>query len=175
MKRYHRYQMDFDHKACWMSGICMGLPVFMLSIYYLFFQEINAVPVFNQIVNLWLPIVLSLGYIAMLRVVRWNSVGMFAILGAAVCLMLILQLFLTANVLRIILGILGYLIAGGLLVLCAGGYLPGRMIVSLVFLLILLMRLLFFRNFAGWAWLQDISAMSYIAAFALLPVGYQDC
>ncbi len=174
MKRYHRYQMNFDHRACWMCGICMGLPVFLLAVYYLFLQEINGIPVWTQLLNLWLPIALCLGYVAMLRILRWNAPGMFAIFGAVVCLLLMIQLFSTGNVLRIILGIIGYLIGGGLLILCAGGYLPGRMIVSLVFLLILLLRLVLFRNVSGTAWLREISALSLIAAQMFLPVCYRD-
>ncbi len=174
MKRYHRYQMDFDGKAIWFCGICMGLPVFLLAVYYLLLQEINQVPVWTQAIHIWIPIALSLGFLVLLRLLRWNSAGAFAIVGAAICLLLMVQLLPTGNVLRIVLGVLGYLIGGGLLVLCAAGFLPGRLIVSLVFLAILLVRLLLFRNVTGWAWLREISALSTIAALMLLPVSYRE-
>lgn len=174
MKRYHRYQMDFNCKSIWFSGICMGLPVFLLSVYYLFLQEIGQVPVGKQILYLWAPVALSFVYLILLRIIRWNSPGAFAILGAAVCLVLMIQLFPTGNVLRIILGLLGYLVGGGLLVLCAMGVLPGRLIVSLAFLVILVLRLLLFRTASGWGWLQEIAAVSTIAGLMFLPVAYKD-
>lgn len=174
MKQYHRYQMDFNCKAIWFSGICMGLPVFLLAFYYLYLQEIGLVPVGTQILYLWAPILLSFVYLVLMRVFRWNSAGAFAMLGAVVCLLLMIQLFPSGNVLRIILGVLGYLAGGGLLVLCALGVLPGRMIVSLVFLVILVLRFLLFRTANGWGWLPEIAQLCTITGLMFLPVAYKD-
>ncbi len=174
MKRYHRYQMDFDSKASWFSGICMGLPIFLLAVYYLFMQEIDQLSIGKLILNLWIPVALSFGFLVLLRIVRWNAPGAFAIVGAAVCLLLIAQLFPTGNVLRIVAGTFCYIICGGLLILCAGGFLPGRMIASLAFLTVLLLRLLVFGRASGWAWLPEMSALSTIAGLMFLPVSFRE-
>lgn len=174
MNRYRKYQMDFDSKAIWFSGIGMGMPIFLLAVYYLFLQEIGQVPLGKQILYLWSPIVLSFAYLVLLRIVRWNAPGVFAIVGAAMCLLLMIQLFFTGNALRIVLGIVAYLAGGGLLILCAGGYLPGRMVASLPFLAVLVVRLLCFRNASGWLWLPEIASLSMIAGLMLLPVAFRE-
>lgn len=174
MKRYHRYQMDFNSKAIWLSGICMGLPVFLLAFFYLYLQQIDQVGLGKQILYLWAPIGLSIVYLTLMRIVRWNSPGAFAIVGAAFCLLLMIQLFPGGNVLRIVLGLLGYLIGGGLLIISAMGILPGRMIAPLAFLVILLVRVLCFRNVSGWAWLQEASALSMISGLMFLPIAFRD-
>ncbi len=174
MKRYHRYCIDFDSKASWFSGICFGLPIFLLFVYYLFLQGFDRVSVGERILWLWLPVALSLVYLVLQRLVRWNSPGGFAILGAGICLVLMLQLFTSGNVLRILVGIGLYLIGGGLLILCAGGYLPGRMVVSLVFLAVLLLRVLIFSRVSGSAWLREIADLALIAGLMFLPVSFKD-
>ncbi len=174
MKRYHRYEMDFNGKAAWLSGICMGLPVFLLSVYYLFCQDIGDVSVGIQLLHLWLPLGICLCWLVMLRILGWNSPGAFAMLGAALCLVLILQLFGSGNILRILLGLALYLAGGGLLILCAGGYLPGRLIASLVFLAIFLLRFLLFGRVVGYVWLHEISDLSIIAGLAFLPICFKE-
>ncbi len=174
MKRYHRYEMDFGSKAARLSGICDGLPILLLSVYYFLIQDISTVSLWNQLLNLWLPLLLCLGWLVLLRIVKWNSPGSFAIIGGALCFVLMLQLFGSGNVLRIILGIALYLIGGGLLILCAGGYLPGRLIAALAFLLILVLRFLFFGKVSGFDWLREISCLSVLLGLVFLPISFRD-
>ncbi len=174
MKRYHRYQIDYQGKAIWLSGICIALSVFLQAVYDLFLQGIGTVGVLAQIFNLWLPLILSMGYLVLLRIIKWNAPGTLALIGAAFCLLLMLQLFTCGAVLRIILGILGYLVGGALLIFCAGGFLPGRLVASLVFLVILVLRLLLFRSATGLDWIAEISDLSVIAGLMFLPISFHD-
>ena len=65
-------------------------------------------------------------------------------IGAALCLLLLVNGFGSGDVLRIVLSILIYLAAGLVLLATAGGYLPGKLLSSVLFALPLICRLLFY-------------------------------
>lgn len=181
MKQYQKYRMNFDGKAVYFSGICLGVSVFLLAVYYLFALDFSMVPLGLKIFDFWLPAIASLGYIVLYRMVRLNAPGVYAIIGALFCLLLIIGLFSTGNVLRIILGVLAYLICGAALILGTGGYLPGRLPVTCCFAVVLIARLLLF-DFGcvkGIVWLPELADLCVIGAMmfltiAMLPVNKKE-
>lgn len=175
MKRYYRYRIDFDGKAVWLSGICMGIAVFLLAVCYLLVRELTEVGVVRQIFLLWLPVALCLTYIVLIRIVRWNAPGAFAILGAVMCAWLMITAIFAGGVGRIILAVLVYLLCGGVLILSAGGFLPGRLPATVCFAAVLAGRLLIFAlgKVSGIAWLEELAALCVIAGLMLLPLGFQ--
>lgn len=172
MKQYYRYQMNFDGKAVWLSGVCMGIAIFALVVYYLFLGDITQISTGVKVMDLWLPVGLCAIYIALLRVIRWNAPGVYAILGAVFCLLLIIGLFSYGGV-RLILGVAGYILCGAVLILCTGGYIPGRLPAAVCFAAVLLVRLLSFDfgKITGSAWLPEIATLSMIAGLMFLPLG----
>ena len=176
MKQYHRYRMDFSGKSLGYSCIFMGLSLFLLVFYYLGMNRLERLPMVSKVFNLWFPVALCVVYIFLLRILRLNAPGMFAILGVVLCLLLILNLFLTASILRAILGIVVYTFSACMLILCAGGYLPGRLPATVCFGIVLLVRLLVFDlgKLSGEAWIPECAILCMIAGIALLPLGMID-
>ncbi|MBE6986047.1 MAG: hypothetical protein E7433_01290 [Ruminococcaceae bacterium] len=96
------------------------------------------------IMQIILPLSLCAGYIVLLRAVKLNAPGIFAILGAAFCLMVMIWNFSTGDILRILLSVVFYLLSGLVLLATAGGYLPGRLLSSGLFLALLVFRYLMY-------------------------------
>lgn len=172
MKQYHRYQMNFEGKAFWLSCIFMGIPILLLSVYFLFLKDISEITGGVKFLYLWAPLLLCCVYLLLLWVIHWNAPGVYAILGALFSILLIAQLFANGDLLRSILGMVGYLVCGGLLILSAGGWLPGRLPAALCYGFMLLMRLLCygFGRVSGSQWLVEVSILSILAGLMFLPI-----
>jgi hypothetical protein len=174
MKQYNRYQMNFSGKMLSGSGICMGLSIFLLAVYYLFVVDLSQIPNMQQALFFWIPIGLCVIYIVLLALIRWNAPGLFAIVGCLFCIVFIANVIAVGNVLRIVLAILGYILCGGVLVLTAGGFLPGKLAAAVCFLLVAVVRLLCFAlgKISGIQWLPEIAMQCILLALMLLPLGY---
>ena len=121
-------------------AICMGLSFFLRVVYYFGFTNIFTYDTATIILQIILPLAVCAGYIVLLRAVKLNAPGVFAIFGAAFCLMIMIWNFSSGDALRIVLSILFYLLSGLVLLATAGGYLPGKLLSSAVFLIVLIFR-----------------------------------
>lgn len=171
MKQYHRYRMDFESKWVRWSATCVGAAMFLRAFYYLGIQYLNAPG--SLLWNLWLPLGLGLVFIVLLRGIRLNAPGMYAIWGVLMCISLLIGVFGTGNILRIILAVLAYGICGAVLILCTGGFLPGRLPAAVCFGVLLGARILFFvqGRVSGAAWFAELADLGYIASLICLPMG----
>lgn len=171
MKQYHRYRMDFDSNWLRWSASCVGASIFLLAVYHLGFQYLDAPG--SIIWDLWLPFGLGMVYIVLLQGIRLNAPGLYAILGVFMCLFLMICVFATGDVLRIILAVIAYPVCGAALILCAGGFLPGRLPASVCFGVVLAVRLLCydFGHITGAAWLTELAHLGFIASLFCLPIG----
>lgn len=172
MKQYNRYQMDFFSKYIRLSGLCMAASLFLLMVYYLGIRNLQDIGVGGALVKLWLPLILGAVYLLLLQMLRWNAPGVYAILGALFCLMMLFGVFSTGNIGRIILGVLGYLVCGAVLILAAGGYLPGRLPATICFAVMAAGRLMFdMASVSGAGWVDTVAALCQIFALIFLPMG----
>ena len=171
MKQYLRYRMDFESKWLRWSAACVGAAMFLRAFYYLGLQYLTAPG--SLFWSLWLPLGLGLVYTVLLRGIRLNAPGVYAILGALICIYLLIGVFGTGNVLRIILAVVAYGISGAALILCTGGYLPGRLPAAVCFAVVLAVRIFFFDlgRVSGTAWLTELADLGFIAALLCLPMG----
>ena len=171
MKRYYHYQMDFSGKWEKTSGALMGVSVFALALYYFFLQNLADFGFGTILFRLILPLILTVGYIVLINLLKWNAPGLYGILGVLLCLMLLIGTFFTGGALRIIPAIFGYALAAAILVLCAGGYLPGRLPASMAFGILFTVRLLFFHPNSGLtSWVLEASALSMLLSLMCLPM-----
>lgn len=144
LKQYTRYQIDFQGKWILPGAIFMGLSFFLRVVYYFGLTNIFTYNTGTIIMQIILPLSLCAGYIVLLRAVKLNAPGIFAILGAAFCLMVMIWNFSTGDILRILLSVVFYLLSGLVLLATAGGYLPGRLLSSGLFLALLVFRYLMY-------------------------------
>ena len=144
LKQYTRYQIDFGGKWILPGAIFMGLSFFLRVVYYFGLTNIFSYDAGTIILQIILPLLLCAGYIVLLRAVKLNAPGVFAILGAAFCMMILIWNFSTGDILRILLSVVFYLFSGLVLLATAGGYLPGRLLSSGLFLALLVFRYLLY-------------------------------
>ncbi len=146
LKQYMRYQMDFSGKWAPASAALTGASFFLRILYYFVFTDITTRSAVEIVFAIILPLLLFAGYFVLLGVLKWNAPGIYGILGCALCLFLVISGFFSGSILRILLGIIFYLIIGVGLLATVGGYLPGRLPVTLIILSVLTVRIFFFLS-----------------------------
>ena len=176
MKQYHQYQMDFEGKGTGFSALCMGISVFLSALYYLGFSNMADVGVWELIVCLWLPVVLGIGYLVLLRILKWNAPGIYAMIGAGMCLLLILQSFCSGSAGRVVIGIPVYLVCGVVLMIVVGGFFPAKLPASLMFGIAIGVRVVFFDlgGLTVMEWMAEGAALACLASLLFLPMGLKE-
>lgn len=125
------YHMDFEGKGLATAAVLMGLAFFLRMVYYFGFTSTETVGLAELILFLILPLVLEAGFIVLLRGVRLNISLVYGILGAVYCALLIAQSLYYGSILRMVLGIIAYVLCGGLLVVVSLGLLSKDIAVTM--------------------------------------------
>ena len=165
MKQYHRYKMDFSAKSIWFSTICMGASLFLLVLHYLAFRYFTDTPMWELTVFLWIPAFLGIGYVILLRIVRLNAPGVYAILGVLICMLMLVWECLGGNTMHMVLFGILYILSGVVLILASGGFIPGRLPAFIVFAIVFVLRLVF-TDFDA----VSIARLGILASLMLLPL-----
>lgn len=174
LKQYLRYQMDFSSKWVRNSAFLIGLSFFARILYSFVFSDVTQFSVGTWIFQLILPLLACISYIVLIRLVKWNAPGVYAILGTVLCLFVIVWNFSSGNILRVILSILFYTAASVALLGTAAGFFPGKFIPSIIFAALFAFRMLFYfpvQSGIG-VWVLEISVLSIIASLYSLPMGF---
>lgn len=176
MKQYRRYQMNFAGEWLRRSAMCMGLSVFLLAVYYLGFHNLKDFSFGTLLVGFWLPLILGVVFVVLLRGLKWNAPGIYALLCVAFCLVYILGTFLTGSVLRILIGIPVFALCAAVYIVIVGGYFPSWMPASLYFAGVIVVRLLVFDSgLSGITdWIKEAAVLCSMGAFLLLPMGLKE-
>jgi hypothetical protein len=171
LKQYRRYHMDFSGQ--WLNAFCIlcGLSFFLRVEYYFMFINPTLCSTSEVIFSMILPMLLCISALVVLKFFRLNAPGVMGIIGAAMCLCLMIGTFFSGSVLRIVLAILIYLTAGGLLIITIGGFVPTRQFSVISFCLILLVRILFFRPaFVLFPIVLELSELAMLVAVLIMPL-----
>lgn len=173
LKQYTRYQIDFGSKWTSICGVLMGISFFLRLIYYFGLTNIYDVPFVEILTTMILGTGLCLAYLITLSVMRLNAPGVYGILGAVHCFLLILGTFSSGDPLRIVLAVIWYALAAGVLLITVGGYLPGRLLASVMFIIPALVR--FFAFDLGRVgllqWVREFGVLFALVGLACLPMG----
>ena len=171
MKQYHRYRMDFGGK--WLHAYCLlcGLSFFFRVAYYFMLVNPAQCPASEIIFCMILPLLLTAASMVVLKYFKLNAPGVMGIIGVLVCLSLLIGSFFSGSVLRILLALVLYVGAGGLLFLTVLGFVPTNQFSVLSFGLIFLIRILLFRpGFSIADWVREISELTMLLSLILLPL-----
>lgn len=114
--KLHKFHMDLEGKYHVGTAALMGAAFFLRAAYYFGFTRPESAGVWNLLTFLILPMLLETAFMVMLRGIHLDLPGVYGIMGAVYCLLLILQSFQLGSVLRIVLAIFGFVICGGALV-----------------------------------------------------------
>lgn len=139
-----RYRMDFDGKGISAAGIFLGSALFLRIVYFFGFAHIFDASVGEMLLWLIFPGFLEVVTVALLRAVRYNAPGIYGILGALQCLLLIVMCFSYGNTLRTVLGVIAYFLCGGLIFTCSAGWLS-KGIATLMFAVTVAVRMFVFE------------------------------
>lgn len=175
LKQYHRYSVHFSGKWAKAALISMGISLFLLTVYYFCFRSIDSIGFAECLFSLILPIVICIGFIALIRIIRLNSPGIFAIMGAALCILLLIGTFSSGSILRILLACIWYPLSALVLIACAGGFLPGKLPASIMFAVMLVARVLLFTLHlrGASAMVYEISELCMIISLFCLPMMFR--
>ena len=178
-KKIHDYRMDFDGRQHFAAAALMGVAFFLRAVYYFGFTRPETVGAWNLIIFLILPMLVEAAFMVLMRGIRYNAPGVYGILGAAYCLLFILQNFQSGSVVRIFLSVIAYLICGAALVTVTGGLLSRGVAVTALFAT-LAVRFLFFDlsgyifSFRVIGFIQEAAALCGILSLGCLSFGLKE-
>jgi len=175
LKQYHTYRVDFSGRPVRVVGGLMGIYLFLTVLYHFFLSDASRSSAIGWIVDIVLPVCLSVAMIVLLCVFRMNAPGVYGILGAAFCVLFVLSNFSQGNILRILLAVVWYLICGLIILMTSGGLLPEIPLATAFFLIAMIVRALFFDlgKLTSLQWIPEIGVLSAILALAILPIAFQ--
>ena len=170
MKQYRQYQMNFTGKCAGYSAACMGLSMFLAALYYLGLNYLADTGAGELIFCLWLPLVSGTAYLVLLRVMRWNAPGTYAIIGAVFCVISIFGSF-AVGAGRGVFAIPVYLICAAVLLVVVGGFFPSSLPVALVFGIAIVLRILLLDigRLSLVQWVREGAHLFAMGAFVFLP------
>ena len=163
LKQLIRYEMCFEGKWPDFCAAFMGVSFFLRILYYFGFLNLNDISGGEIFVSLILPLLLCCVFIVIFRLIKWNAPGIYAILGSAFCLLMLIWNFSSGDILRILLGTFMYIIAAVALLAAAGGYLPSKLIATVIFGAIAVFR---FCNYS----LEQPNIGAYIFEFSSISI-----
>ncbi len=161
LKQYDRYTMNFKGK--WMNrcAAAMGISLFIRVVYFFGLMNFAECGVMQILFDMVLTMGLCMAFSVYIGAVRRNAPGLYAIMGCGFLVLMMITTFTSGDALRIILAILAYSGACVVLLGTVGGYVPGRMLVTLTLLLPIAIR--FFCYDLGklslFAWVLEISRL----------------
>lgn len=180
LTKYYDYRMNFKRSWTGASGALMGFALFAKMVHHFGLTDISRCGFFEILFSMALPVLLCAGYIILLRFVKLNAPGVFAILGAALYFLVMVDNIRSGGVLRIVLSLVAYGTAIFLLIATVAGYLPDKIFVLAIGFLIPVFRFFLF-DLGGWAAAAgtigklrfltlSVSNMAVLAALFCLPM-----
>lgn len=171
-KKYNQYQMDMKGKWSRFCGVMMSCSFFLRIVYYFGLKNLRDIPGSEIFATMILGLVLCAWFVVVLNYLRLNAPGVYGILGAAHCLLLIIGNFSSGSVGRIVLSVIWYVLCALVLLATIGGYLPGRILSAGMFFLAALVRLLAFDmgKIGLLRWVTEAAVLCAILALAAIPL-----
>ncbi len=143
-KKLKRYHINWEGKSIRSAMIFLGLSFLLRAVYYFGCVRIETVGFWEILIWLIMPMLLESMFIVLLRVLKWDAPGTYALMAAAMGLFLILQNLGCGSMVRIILSVLTYVGCGVLIMGVAVGYLSKQICVT-AYLMTALVRFFFFE------------------------------
>ena len=141
-----RYKMDLSGKGMQGALVMLGLSFFLRMVYYFACVRIETVGFWELLTWMILPMIVEAGFIVMIRILRMNLPGIYAIMAAALGLFMIFQSFGYGSLVRTIFAIVAYLGCSVLIIGVAGGMLSKQIAVA-AYLITALVRFFGFEMF----------------------------
>lgn len=170
MEQLARYKVNFESQWISASVALMGTALFAQALYFFVLTRIHETPISHVVVFLALPMLLEIIWFVLLRMVKLNASGIFGILAAVFCVLLMVQVFFVGGVVQMVLAVIAYLLAAALMLMITGGFFPYKYFGMACFALIFCVRFFGFdmgRYIHAGDWrgfLLELPALCIIAA-----------
>lgn len=171
-KIYEHYQMDMTGKWARFCGVMMSASFFLRIVYYFGLKNLRDIPGSEIFATMILGLLLCAGFVVVLNYLRLNAPGIYGILGAAHCVLLIIGNFSSGSVLRIVLSIIWYVLCALVLLATIAGYLPGRLLSAGMLFMAAFVRLLAYDlgKISLIRWVTEAAVLCAILALAAIPM-----
>ncbi len=143
LKQVVRYRLDFDARAVTTSSVLMALAFFLQAVYFFGFADLRHIGFFAIAFQLILPMLVEIAWLVLLRGVRLNAPGLFGILGAVLCALIMVQTVVTGEILGAIFSVPTLLLAGLLVLAVTGGMMTSCVPAVIVCIATIAARVLF--------------------------------
>lgn len=169
---FTRWRMKMDSRWLTASAAFGGVAFFLRAVFYFGIVNLADIGVAELLFRMILPLLTLAAYFVILRGMRLQTPFTYGILGAAYCLMAMINCFYTGSVLRIILGCIWYLICGGLFIITTMGIISENRFACWVLFLAAAVRLIAFdlRASVGIDTILELAELLGICCFALMPL-----
>ena len=159
LKQYDPYVIDFKSPWATRCGAVLGVSLFIRVVYFFGLMNLTECNAGTVIFDMILTMGLCVGFLVLFSALRRNVPGIYAIMGAGYCLLLMISTFSSGDALRIVLAVVGYILTGGVLVMTIAGYLPGKLLSSVLFVLTIAVRLFAFDlgKIGLFTWVSELS------------------
>lgn len=147
LKQYKQYQMNFKSKWIQPSAMLMGVSFFLRIFYYFGFRFVSDWSFWDVLFQIALPLAFAGAFTVILWTVKRNAPGLYALIGGSFCILTFIWSLYTGNFLYILLCLVYYPATAIILTATAGGYLPGKLLSSIMLLLPVVVRLLTLKPF----------------------------
>lgn len=144
LNRVVRFRMYFDGSGADAAAAMMGAAFFLRAVYYFGFPNLDGIGAGEVLFNLILPGLLCGAFAVLLKGFRFETVGIYGILCAVYCILMIIWTFNSRQVLHLTLAIVWYLATAVVVMGTVEGYITNRIIMQLAFLLPVFYRFFFF-------------------------------
>lgn len=161
------------------SLLMAGLSFFVLMVSYFGLRNLSECTSEELVFILGLPGIIMIGYMALMRGFRFPVTPVYGVLGALLCAVLCIQVFLEGGILEIVLWMLLYVLIAAVGVSSAFGWFRYPRFTAVVCFLaagihFLSMELPALLHFEWLSFLNGLSAVSGLLAFGILGLSYKN-
>ncbi len=174
MASVRKRKTGFDLAGKWAdaSVFCMAFSLFFRMVYYFGLTAFADHGFLEIVFAMLLPLALCISYVVLMHYLKWNAPGTYGLIGAALCILLILWSFSTGSLIRIVVSAAWYAIAAGVLLFVVSGSFHARGLCVMMLGAPIVVRFVVFDigrlSLSGWV--LEASVLFMLAALMFLPM-----
>ncbi len=170
-RKMKRIDIDFDGKWCKPSAMLMAASLFLRAVYYFGTTNFLDIHFIEVVLCAFGGLAVSGVYLYSLYIKRHNAPGLYGLLGAALCVILIVWSFFSGNIIRMILAAGWYSIAAGVILFTSTGKMNNKSLCTAMFVIPMVVRFFVFDigRLGVFGWILELSYFLAMAAIACIP------
>lgn len=173
-KRHKRMEMDLAGKWLRYSVLLMAISLFLCISYYFGIKNMVDLGFGRAFFGGILPLAISVAFVVLAYILKWNAPGTYGLLAVAYFAMLIISGFFSGDVFRMILGAVWYAAAACVMLLTSGGHLQSRKLLIAILAAAIIGRVVLFDvgRIGIFEWVSEGSVVFTLGAFLCLPMSF---